>query len=506
MVVAEWFLRISQYVAPDDNYVANENDPEQRRSLFWDTVAPDPRFANASEAAAAAAADGMINGSTGVATPRAHPSNHEGMEGTTTPPTPRHHQQQLQRQQPHEPARYSTPAQQQLAASPPFFTPCATCRTKLCSSCKKLATPGSATSTAAFQTPSQQTIDFAGLLSPRSTGRCFSSSKDVTDNLLEAAQDLAMARCGAGATADIEKEKGVVLRKCSNSGKLSDNSLRGLEKSINKYPDFLKARATDMGIACPDGYTPFHAAAYSNNLPAAQRIWKCVTEEGWNGIAPAQLLQQIDLQGRTAYHISVAQGSVETFKFIKDRHLQVFGVESPAPQDLMGHTPLAVALTSPAAQKRRPALLPHLFSPDDPSIWGEQRPPEERAVSAPRELHFEAGMAEVPGQRIFMEDYSVAKILPGSNKGVLLAVCDGHQDKGEIAKWVGKHLVQSFSDRPDFPLHSAADWETACRGICLECDSGVKAAGLKKGGAAVSIRIASSIILLFGYCVILSHH
>lgn len=239
-----------------------------------------------------------------------------------------------------------------------------------------------------------------------------------------------------------------------------------------------------MANLCPDGYTLFLGAAYNNNKGAVQVMWECVNKDDWNGITAEQLLQQTNLQGRTAFHICGEKGSEETLLYITSLHQQVFGTleSSSAPKDLLGFTPLGLALMSPAAKKCRDIL----FSPVDPSILGEPLPVDERCISVPS-LQFAAGTAEIPGLRGLMEDYMVANILEG--KGVLTAVCDGHSDKGEVAKFVGEYLVQSFSDNSVFPLQNSDEWEAVCSKICLLCDDALRDAGLKTGGAVVSILV-----------------
>lgn len=139
-------------------------------------------------------------------------------------------------------------------------------------------------------------------------------------------------------------------------------------------------------------------------------------------------------------------------------------------------------MTSPAG-KRCTEIIATLFSPVDASIVGEQLSADERCISVP-DVRFEAGTAEVPGKRVFMEDYMVAHVLNG--RGVLTAVCDGHGDNGKVAKFVGEYLVQSFSEDPDFPLQKPVEWEAVCSQICVLCDEAIKKAGLKTGGAVVS--------------------
>ena len=302
-------------------------------------------------------------------------------------------------------------------------------------------------------------------------------SNGVRTHVLEAAEGMALAQMVP------DKEVGKAFRLCASgpqtfTGKIAER----FKKMLRNNPDLLIAYATNMANWCPDGYTLFLGAAHNNNKGAVEVIWNCVNQVDWPGITPEQLLQQTNLQGRTAFHICAAQGSTETLRCIQTFREKLFGIDSPAPTDLLGMTPLGLALTSPAG-KRCTEIIATLFSPVDASIVGEQLSADERCISVP-DVRFEAGTAEVPGKRVFMEDYMVAHVLNG--RGVLTAVCDGHGDNGKVAKFVGEYLVQSFSEDPDFPLQKPVEWEAVCSQICVMCDEAIKKAGLKTGGAVVS--------------------
>ena len=466
MVVAQWVVRFSQLLAPDENYHPEEN-PEAQRSLFWDIVAPDPNF-GASEHPAV---EGM-NGASGAATPRVHANTTSELSEATQPTPPQSQQQQV---------LVLTPGQQLPSSSTPspFFSPCTTCQKKLCPSCRQNATPVEM----GFQSPPPPSATASsklgsGLLSPRRQGR-FVPTNEVRANVLESAKGLALAQMAP------DKIVGKAFRLCVLQPErfaINRNPER-LKKYLNNNPKLLTACSTNLANLCPDGYTLFLSAAYNNNYGAVQVMWECVNEDDWNGITPVQLLQQTNLQGRTAFHICGEKGSEETLLYITSLHDELFGATEPsfAPKDLLGFTPLGLSLMSPAGKPCRDIL----FSPQDPSILGEQLSADERCISVPS-LQFEAGTAEIPGLRGFMEDYMVANILDG-NKGVLTAVCDGHSDKGEVAKFVGEYLVQSFSGNPVFPLQKSDEWEAVCTKICLLCDDALKDAGLKSGGAVVSV-------------------
>ena len=487
MVLAQWFLGpLGQFLAPDPHYDA-ESDPANQRSPFWDTVAPDARFTaartdqqqqhavNGTAAPAAAAATAVPSNS--AATPLTHAAN-----ALLQSPAPHPHPQQGQ---------FTTPQQ-------PPFTPCSACQQKLCSVCQKNATPASTPATK-FQTPEQQlstpssssATPFSGLQSPRNATK-YTPNKDVCDKVLQANVGTAERQVAGGGR---HKTAGNVFRLCSSNAELNDELKEKLRKHISKDPSLLNVRSCNMGNMCPDGLTPFLAAVNSGNQGAVDLIWGLVddADDDWTGISASELLEQRSMTGQTAYHIAASKGHTETLlPFLRAQYTRIFGQDA-VPRDLLGRTPLASAITSPdvKAKRNKAALVGQLFSPKDPSVLGNPRPPIERVVEAPQQdLQFTAGTAEMPGRRssTCMEDYTVAQVLPPSSLqqhdgAVLLAVCDGHSDGGQIAQLVGENLVTVFDE--EFPPRTttAEVWRAVCHQACLTCDDEVREAGLKTGGA-----------------------
>lgn len=78
------------------------------------------------------------------------------------------------------------------------------------------------------------------------------------------------------------------------------------------------------------------AAAYCNNVAAAEVLWECGK--------PEQLLAR-NLQGKTPYHIASEMGHLEMIQFLKPLYETHVGGNMPL--DLLGITPMGVPLPAP---------------------------------------------------------------------------------------------------------------------------------------------------------------
>jgi serine/threonine protein phosphatase PrpC len=465
MVVYEWFARFGQVLAPDENYNA---EAAEKQPSIWDILAPDPNFSEGSVPAAK-----QPNAAVSPLT--------SAVDALMMSPQPQ------QRKHP----ELSTPT-----ASP--FIPCPSCMQKLCSSCsQKAAVAGSEQKLPPFSTPPPFRGGLASSLQTPRSNMSYSDA-EVEGRVLTAARKQAETM-----TSPIGALKGPnqIIRMCASIRPLDANMQRTLKKELEKKSNrtVLTARSTNMAQICPDGYTPFMAAAYANHVVAAEIIFEFVknsTDE--KVVSVEQLLLETNLQGKTAYHIAAEKGHTEVLRFIQSKHQETFGDEAAVPTDLMGRTPLGAALTSPdpKASVNKGVLMEQLYRNTDKSVRGSPLPAEHRVVYASDErLQMVAGMSEMPGKRIRMEDCTVCKT---TKSAVLLAVCDGHDDDGRVSQFVAEGLVVGLDEQRShhhLPV-AAEEWQASCKDICLATDDALRKSKLRGGSVAVLIAVTATQVVV----------
>lgn len=152
-----------------------------------------------------------------------------------------------------------------------------------------------------------------------------------------------------------------MIAKCCSSN--NEKLLAALQKKLQAEPSLLLSRTSGLLQLAPDGFTPLHVAAASNNVAAIQLML---------GNTDVKLSPWVrDLQGRTPLHIAAAERKDEACRVLRAAMLLERPGQDPigptAPVDLTGTTPLGWAVFK--ADKRPPiALETMLFSPGDRSV------------------------------------------------------------------------------------------------------------------------------------------
>ena len=437
MVLSQWLERgLGQILAPDENY--NPHDPEGiATSSFWNLVAPDTNYTNTM---AKLSLD----------------DNAKAPLGT---------------------AAGGGKALEKEAVVLPCSSPCEACSAKLCASCRALSTPPAKTKPATATSRDS-------ILSPRPKDAASAASDPlVQGRVLEACQRVARDLHDPTTTTKVSRKVFLWCASGTAPNKKVQNSLR---KAITKDASLLQARSSNLGQTCPDGYTPFMAAAYTDNVICLQLLWELAAAAEQQ---QQLLLEATNLQGQTAYHIAAQKGHTQVLKIIQNLHANVFGKLASPPVDLVGNTPLASALLSPElkAKKHTGTLRTMLFTPDDASVRGTPLPAEQRLLVGI------AGAAEMPGHRIRMEDYvAAAATVDGMH---LLAVADGHGDHGVVAQFVAEGLVTKMRDRWSSSKQDD-DWEAMAREVCLETDAEIKSAKHEGGSVAVVVAVTKTKVIV----------
>jgi serine/threonine protein phosphatase PrpC len=261
-------------------------------------------------------------------------------------------------------------------------------------------------------------------------------------------------------------------------------SLRTLlsKKKYAHLTTYARVRTTDMGVRCPDGYTPLMVAALANNVPAAQILQETILtwESGGSessGASPffAELLNDRNLANETALHVAAKYGSVAMTDFLLEQArlngLDLLLLEQV--RDHCGLTPLGTALTSTKQNARAQVQQAErqLFSPDNPNLRHGTAASGGTAeeVPMPDELQLAYGVAEWPGKRILMEDaigvdmWQQSFVVKGEASTdessppalvdesaaapptvvapvALFSVCDGHGDERQCAQFVASQM------------------------------------------------------------------
>lgn len=458
MVLVQWLERFAQYVAPDDNYTA-EPDVLDTQSSFWSKVAPDPNF-------------------------QSPPSLSDEHEKKTT--------------------RFHSPTTTKNTSTKPSLL-CDDCQAKLCSSCRacvaqfdwNATTTTTPTSSNAKTHPTTKTL-LSSMKTPRRSSP--PSNPALEQRVLSANRQTASAKDLATTTA--AKPDRSFLKLSASSAAWTDQQKKRFIKNAKKRPGLLRARSFNLGQMCPDGYTPLMATAYNNNLDGLETIMTVASDQKQHpgAVSPTELLLETDPHGQSALHICSSRGHVEASAFIKQK-MDEHGL--PVPLDLLGKTPLGAALTSPdpKAVSNRGSMKKLLYSDTDLSIVGNACPADERLLFGHAKVSAFAGTSEVPGARVTTEDY----ILTDSSLGdvLLLAVIDGHSDRGCVAKLVAERLIEGMSSRiaENVPTENSV-WEAMGTIVCLEADEAVVDSGLSGGAVGVLVVVTETqvVVLNVGDC------
>jgi serine/threonine protein phosphatase PrpC len=477
MVVYEWFERFGQVLAPDKNYVpvAAEKDS----TSIWHILAPDPNFRP--------------------------PLGSEHFESAASPT------QVLSAGVPHQiwqpPLGSSDPVQRHVSTPDIGATTasiCSQCQSKLCPDCLQKY------SEAVGSNRLESVLNSPGLYSPspfRKDARVSFSLQTprgapmsdtdhpLNDRVLSAAKK--QAEILGSPTSSMETQ---AFRFCFRDKPLLASDLQKVKKMIQTNPSLLTSRSSRMGQM--DGLTMFMAAAYANQVGVLEVIWDHVVSNADlpKGVSTADLLRDTDLQGRSAYHIAAQRGSQDAVHFIKAKYCSTFGVNAEVPCDLLGRTPLGVAVLEPR-NKERTAIIKELFTDTDKSVLGSPLPMQQRVVSSDgndaTDLHAQAGMSEMPGRRVLMEDFIVCRRSPAA---LLLSVCDGHDDRGLVSHFVAEGVVfgidQRVSSMTEQEEASTDFWQDTCAAVCLEVENDLRCKKLSGGSVGVFTAITKKKIVV----------
>jgi serine/threonine protein phosphatase PrpC len=487
MVLSQWLERgLGQIFAPDKNYKPEPDDVDTRSS-FWNFVAPDPRFSS----------------------PSSVPDNDQRFKSQET--TPLSASKLLQ--SPVSTTAATTKSSVVLPTSPLSITVdslCQQCQSKLCLECRKKA--AIATTPSTFHTPSST----SSVGSYAANASAAAIDPNLQARVLETAIVLAETLAG---NSDIPKKQiDLVFRLAASSTEIKPKLQTKLRETLLQTPSLLtSARAAHQ--ACDNGYTILMAAAHADHTVAANIILEVAQQTG----NLTQVLQHVDLQGKTALHVAAAQGNVAMVELLSQYQNQTFGLHSPPPIDLVGRTPYASAMTSPVpeATRNRRRLSQTLFSPKDVSVLGSPAPAKARILLQPplgknnnNNNNIWIAKAEMPGRRCAMEDFTVTKIhpIPGSHHvddhAGIVCVADGHGDHGKVAQFVAERLVDQMSQLVDDTTRT--DWESSCTEICRSVDSELKSQAIPGGAVAVAAVITKNNIVVVNVgdcrCILISKH
>jgi serine/threonine protein phosphatase PrpC len=470
MVVYEWFARISQVLAPDKKYNAEVFDePAKQDSVsLWHVLAPDPNFT--------AVEDPTVAGHASLSTPKS---------GMMQSPTA------------------GTPINEGGGTNPPvptLYTP---------SPYRKQGNEGGSSSNIKHDV-------LASLQSPRSMEPF--SNRAVEQQVLLAAKDRASFMTSPIASM---RASSIAYRICKNNTSIPIKLKEKLRELIEDDPSLLQMRSSGTTYECPEGYTLFMAATHANQVGAMEVIWDTcihIDQQNQNHDAVINLLSSRNLEGKTVQHLAAERGHIEALTFIQEKSKQVdtnpdlsFGSNKNTnaggnpPLDLMGHTPLGLALLSPDmnAKKNKKELLAKLYNEADQSILGSPFPVEHRIVKSssissnhPNDstLRAIAGMSEIPGKRIRMEDCTICH---ATDSSLIVAVCDGHGDEGHVAQYVAESFVTGIQEHLPSLLAGGGDkndssvnpetssWEYVCTDLCLHIDDALDSTTLRGGTVGV---------------------
>ena len=253
-----------------------------------------------------------------------------------------------------------------------------------------------------------------------------------------------------------------------------------LKKCLTDDPSLLKVRATKMGEHVPHGFTPLMAAAYADNVPAAEIIL-----EVSGSMDP---LMDVDLEGKNAMHIAAQSGHMQMIDFLKPKY-----DELPVGSDLLGYTPLGRAIISPnpKAKKNQKELEQALYSRGDVSVHGTPAPGIERTGIASA-LQVAYALSHMPGRRVIMEDATCASMWKREGRPYcLVGVCDGHGDAGHVSAFVADRIAPVLQSNM---LQGTERWDSIWTETCSTLDAEIKKQKKTGGSTAVLALISSAVI------------
>jgi serine/threonine protein phosphatase PrpC len=273
--------------------------------------------------------------------------------------------------------------------------------------------------------------------------------------------------------------------------KWDDSMRQKLKTMIETNPRLLTSRASKTLGHNVASLTMFMAAAYANQVDALQVIWDYVelNPNPTNGISFDNLLRDVNLQGRTACHIAGELGCKEATEFIISK---LPADPAKMPRDAMNRTPVGVTTLAPRNKDSgHLSIIERYATETDKSYVGFPLAPQERVVLSGEDNHAQAGISEMPGKRVLMEDYIHCLPLPS---GLLLSVCDGHEDRGLVSEFVAKSVVSAMKKKVEGSC--TASWQMTCLAACLDVDNNLKIQKLTGGSAGIFAAITEKEIVV----------
>lgn len=463
-MLARWLNRngIGQFLAPDEN-AAQDPPPDEARADIWQILAPDPKFAPPQPPPA------EIFAGEGRQVLCSHCNRWTSVDGP----------------------RYSSPVK-----SPPSRQP--EPNDRVSGADNNGGNNGSSRSMFFTPSPTKPYPDRpissdGGLALPDPV------QSDVNRLVLDAAKETALS---AFSPPQVQQTRDKLFRLCASINPLSDKLLKRISKTLTKDPTLLKARSSGLGQVCPDGCTVLMAAAYADHVAAAKIILEVAAST-----KTEDLHLDRDFQGRNALHYAAEGGNMEMVDFLTP--LYTGFLDST---DLLGRTPLGRAIMSPVPKARRQQreLEERLFSPNNPSIFGDQKPVEERMQSFGSTLGLAYGLADMPGMRVTMEDATCeASWQQQSSDGqsnstdyCLLGVCDGHGDHGRVSAFVASNVPSVLRDCmgsgpiDDVEASTVDYWKAIWYSTCLQLDDRLKQEDIAGGSTAVFALCTKDVIVV----------
>lgn len=461
MVLGQWLERgLGQILAPDENYEPDPVAQDTNTTSFWNIVAPDPNFIDTSNVPAGTPSSAKVSASTSSRVP---PESAFLSPGSKVDHGPMVRCIHCHRD---TPATLPTPARE-LYTPPPV---------------SQLMSPSSSQPRPHPEDPEHVEL-FQG----------------VAKNAYAHADSMR-------SPGNVKDKRREFLRLCASNKPLKKKATEKLRRLITNDKTLAACRATDLGGSVPNGYTPFMAAAYTNNISAAEILLE---------VMGPYLLTEVETMGKTPMHIAAEYGHLEMVEFLQEREREAFGPEATAiPKvDIMGQTALGLGLTSPEgkAKTNKKQLEKILFSPKDRSIFGSPAPVQQRAKTD-EGLGIVYGVADMPGMRVNMEDAMIAtkwqQASLGGGQVALFGVCDGHGDYGQVSNYVAAQLPMVLPDMiAEHTTDAAAaadvagakanvDWSLCCKSACMQVDTELKKVDVPGGSTAVLALVTNDTIVV----------
>ena len=414
MVVYEWIQRfLAPVAAPDSNFQPKEDEG----SLFWDLVAPDPKF-----------------------TPPP-PSGRRGGGG------------------PSSASSLAPRSTEDSSSTSPLVVECQYCHRMTPSSASRPdvvasapETPLSATTGAATtrQPTSSASLSLTPLLAtPLSSASNTATPSSALDNQLREAAHSTLLLSSPGFQHKRKKAERV-FQLLNEVTFYNDTKHTKLTTLVTKDPNVVTYARVQKGSALPsvpEGYTPLQVAASQGNLRAVQLFLQAVPLE----LALKQV-QQTTPKGETALHLACTYGHDPVVTVLQQFCID-HGLDWQS-RDLLGRTPLGAGLTAPQGKARASSLLKALLSPEDVCVFGTFVPPRERcfynvgphetALTGGPTTAVAVGIAEMPGRRGQMEDATLVTLSDPNAESAptwsVVGVLDGHDDGGLCSHAAALHL------------------------------------------------------------------